>query len=625
MARYTKTSLGSNYASKQQIDSNLDDIKTAIDDTLSRKGDSPNSMEADLDMNSNRVLNLPDAESNGEPLTLGQFNTANVLSGSIAAANVTYNGVTVSSHLNNKEVATTAEMTALSDVVVGDVIRTKERSTGNGGGGTYDVISGTGTANTYNIIAHDSESKSFVLRIEDSVKVSQFGSTAAALQAAIDHSLANNYKNIVIDSIFDTTGTTLLIDKGLIYTEGSNAFARKRLTFKGMGSAEIRKSDTGSMFSATSGRNGDIAFENITFSGDVDTAFPTIVSGLNCFDCDKLIRVNTTNCTFRNFDYVWYQDGTVASPMQSVKSTDDTYTKNNVILRFNNSWDIVFNGGLMEDGVQFLTCKDVNSTTRNLIVNNGCTIEGMTGTAIQLNCVNYGTKIINSYFEANTNHIQMNRYNYGVSISNNSFLGRGNVPAGNTIKCIDVSVGDFPITVDGNVSTETTANTTLISIDTGSAFNVNGRNLIGQNDVISPTVLTDVSSRYIDLVDLGAGLQNRWVDWNPTLVWTTATPTGVSTVASYKKIGTTVFIKVKITATDGNGATGMTMTLPFTPKTNNRFLYVPAYQAIGAGISTRYVYVRDNGIDDYLTWVYMGTATGGQTYDTRFELSYEVE
>lgn len=74
MARYTKTSLGSNYASKQQIDSNLDDIKTAIDDTLSRKGDSPNAMEADLDMNSNQILNCVDATTPQEPVTLAQLN-----------------------------------------------------------------------------------------------------------------------------------------------------------------------------------------------------------------------------------------------------------------------------------------------------------------------------------------------------------------------------------------------------------------------------------------------------------------------------------------------------------------------------------------------------------------------
>jgi hypothetical protein len=231
--------------------------------------------------------------------------------------------------------------------------------------------------------------------------------------------------------------------------------------------------------------------------------------------------------------------------MQSVKSVNDTYTKNNVILHFNQAWDVVFDGGLMEDGVQFLSCVDLNSTVRNLVVNNGCTIEGMTGTAIELNCVHYGTKIINSYFEANLQHIQMNRFNYGVSISSNSFYGRGNVPVGNLIRCIDVSVGDFPIIVDGNISTETTANTTLIYIDETSAYNVGGRNLIGNNDVIAPTVLVNVPDRYIDMVSIGEGFQNRWATYAPTLAWTGAVPTGVSASAWYKQIGTTVFINLR--------------------------------------------------------------------------------
>lgn len=78
MARYNNTPLGTNYASKAALDQNFDDIKTAIDDSLSRKGDSPNQMEADLDMNSNQILNLPDAISPGEPVTLRQFNAQSV-------------------------------------------------------------------------------------------------------------------------------------------------------------------------------------------------------------------------------------------------------------------------------------------------------------------------------------------------------------------------------------------------------------------------------------------------------------------------------------------------------------------------------------------------------------------
>jgi hypothetical protein len=446
------------------------------------------------------------------------------------------------------------------------------------------------------------------------------GTDAQKLQSAIDYSIANGYQSVFVDRLYDITGSTLTIDKGIIYTEGANNFARKRITFNGSGAGEIRKTDTGFMFSASSARAGDIAFDSITFSGNVDVAFPTIVSGLNCFDCDQLIRIATTNCTFRNLDYVWHQLGTVTSAMQSVKSVNDTYTKNNVILHFNEAWDVVFDGGLMEDGVQFLSCVGLSSAIRNLVVNNGCTIEGMTGTAIELNCVHTGTKIVNSYFEANQNHIQMNRYNYGVSICRNSFLGRGSIAIGDLIRCIDVAVGDFPIIVDGNVTTETNTNTTLIYIDETSAYNVDGRNLIGNNDTLGAT-LVNVTDRYIDMVSIGNGFQNRWATYSPTLAWTGATPTGVSTNLWYKQIGTTVFIKVKISATDGNNATGMTMTLPLVPKFTNKLIYVPVYQAIGASVSTKFLYVRDDNVNNDVTWLSMG----GQTFDTRFELSYEIE
>lgn len=46
-------------------------LTTAFDNTLSRDGTSPNQMSASLDMNSNRILNLPNPIQNTEPITLG--------------------------------------------------------------------------------------------------------------------------------------------------------------------------------------------------------------------------------------------------------------------------------------------------------------------------------------------------------------------------------------------------------------------------------------------------------------------------------------------------------------------------------------------------------------------------
>jgi len=67
MARYTKQDA----TTVPQINTELEKIELAIQDTLSRKGDTPNSMAAPLDMNSNRILNLPEPITDSEPVTKG--------------------------------------------------------------------------------------------------------------------------------------------------------------------------------------------------------------------------------------------------------------------------------------------------------------------------------------------------------------------------------------------------------------------------------------------------------------------------------------------------------------------------------------------------------------------------
>ena len=56
MARYTKTGTPNTIG---EVDAQFDLIAIAINDTLSRLGDTPNQMEGNLDMNSNRIFNIP--------------------------------------------------------------------------------------------------------------------------------------------------------------------------------------------------------------------------------------------------------------------------------------------------------------------------------------------------------------------------------------------------------------------------------------------------------------------------------------------------------------------------------------------------------------------------------------
>ena len=67
MARYTKTGTPNTVG---EINSQFDLIATAINDTFSRVGDSPNQLETSLDMNSNHILNLPAPALDSDPIRL---------------------------------------------------------------------------------------------------------------------------------------------------------------------------------------------------------------------------------------------------------------------------------------------------------------------------------------------------------------------------------------------------------------------------------------------------------------------------------------------------------------------------------------------------------------------------
>lgn len=75
-----------------------------------------------------------------------------------------------------KPFATLALATADTGIVAGNAINLAERTTGNGGGGMWDVIAGTGTANGMDLVAHDTLSLTFVLRINPKFnEVDQYG------------------------------------------------------------------------------------------------------------------------------------------------------------------------------------------------------------------------------------------------------------------------------------------------------------------------------------------------------------------------------------------------------------------------------------------------------------------
>lgn len=73
MAKITLASILAKFSSITKLNANFTAIATAFENTLSRDGTAPNAMEADLDMDSNSIINLPVATTATEPIRLGQL------------------------------------------------------------------------------------------------------------------------------------------------------------------------------------------------------------------------------------------------------------------------------------------------------------------------------------------------------------------------------------------------------------------------------------------------------------------------------------------------------------------------------------------------------------------------
>jgi hypothetical protein len=76
VAKITLTDIVNVGTSAARLNANYDLIEAAIENTLSRDGTSPNSMGASLDMNSNRIVNLPEAASSTEPVRKAEFDAS---------------------------------------------------------------------------------------------------------------------------------------------------------------------------------------------------------------------------------------------------------------------------------------------------------------------------------------------------------------------------------------------------------------------------------------------------------------------------------------------------------------------------------------------------------------------
>lgn len=125
MTKITLNDLSSLTSNEQSavnlINANNALIETASDNTLSRDGTSPNQMLADLDMNSQRILNLPTPSAGTDPLRLQDYNTL-ISGGTVttgAPTNASYLTLATNATLSNERVFTPGRNLKSTDAGVG--------------------------------------------------------------------------------------------------------------------------------------------------------------------------------------------------------------------------------------------------------------------------------------------------------------------------------------------------------------------------------------------------------------------------------------------------------------------------------------------------------------------------
>lgn len=119
-------------------------------------------------------------------------------------------------------------------------------------------------------------------------------------------------------------------------------------------------------------------------------------------------------------------------------------------------------------------------------------------------------------------------------------------------------------------------------------------------------------------------ISKPWQDYIPTLTWTTTTPTGIITKAKYRQIGKTLFYNISVYCTDMNGTTGVRISLPIVPKANNM---IPSFVNVfndNGSFAYKHWRVRDDGVNNDLQCVYLGTLVAGKYANISLQGQYEV-
>lgn len=270
MAKVTLSDILGQYASVTELNNNFALIEAALENTVSRDGTTPNTMSADLDMNSNQITNVPNPTSNSDAVNKLYVDTNYPLAGLVSDA-------VYSSVANMK----------LESIDVGSFVQTKGYYTsGDSGNATYLIVAPQ-SFDSYG--DHElANSNIAVLQFSGLASIRKFGAKGSgddtlAIQACIDRG----------NSVYVPEGTYQFTS--LIINEQSG-YNQPRFIFEGDGAQRSVLECTSTTANALTITDTHVEVRNISVNA---TAARTAGSGKGIY-IDSLEVATTTRVSLKD-------------------------------------------------------------------------------------------------------------------------------------------------------------------------------------------------------------------------------------------------------------------------------------------------------------------------------------
>lgn len=616
------------------INANSSLTQTALENTLSRDGTAPNQMHSNFDMNSHRIVNLPQGSSSDEPVTVGTFNAAVIGHGNVpvgGSANQVLAKTTTTdydTHWTNS--VTSVGLSLPADLVVtNSPVTTTGTLTGNWAAtptGTGAMVRNTNptfigniaTGTINNVIVNTPASTAILalgsgktLQVNNSLNISGTDGTTLTFQGTDTY-----VGRTTTDTLTNKTLTSPIMTAPVLGTPASGVATNLTGTAAGLtaGNVTTNANLTGAVTSvgnstslgSFTSANLKTALTDETGSGAaVFATSPALVTPTGIVKGDVgLGNVDNTSDTTK-----WAATKTLTNTTYDTAGTGNSFSINGVAATANTGTGSVVRATsptLVTPALGVATATSVNGNTlttgtytltggasKTLTFNNSLTLTGTDATTMTFPTTSATlarTDAANTF----TGHQTVE----GVTSTGATGTGKfvfdtspalvtpllGTPTSGILTNCTGTASG----LTSGNVTTN--ANLTGPITSVGNATSIASQTGTGTKFVVdtSPTLVTPVLGVATATTINGVTIDNNaWSTYTPTATAQTGTPTTVSATGRYKQIGKTVFASVRVTVTTVGTASGyMVVTLPVTGSSS----------ATGGGSSYEFSITGNGGI-----------------------------